>query len=504
MEVAKDGSGLKIPYPIQRWDETLEVLRMRGFEAFETSLLPVPPVVMQNRLWLQACMEGPDVYCNDTWLCDPTTSATKDGKLNSVNGFGRLEIEAYPYCLKIFWDGAGHDHAELPSWGHHSTRIQEFLSIQQQPEVKRMRNVRQWIRGAAESGQLLYLVKTWIEQKTRQVPDGHDSEGNAKTKTEHYEVHYTGTHGLLSVRGDYGDSKFEQGFNVSMHYSGASGVERGGSQSGQQHSDGTKTFPAASIGIDHRNYNMTSDLNILLLHQNNRNIVQQGLTKYQNQAKQYRQTKVAERYWDNWCLSWSFWYLIYNNDLVTHEILNQHFLYIEQNPVVKRIPQKYKKELHALLKIIERFNCNPAVGYWYLYWHDVYLHNSDLPGIKKNEEIFNPSTQKSIAFLPMGREACNQFLNALGTNVLGKKQTEHLDRLYKNIDNISIKHAPIVGTLVVQGTPSRYAVSSDHGGGAWAGFAQNAIATGANPSNVAILNPQVGVVWMDDNKNVGY
>ena len=175
-----------------------------GFEAFESSLLPVPPVVMQNRLWLQACMEGPDVYCNDTWLCDPATSATKDGNLNSVNGFGRLEIEAYPYCLKVFWDGAGHDHAELPSWNHHAPRIQEFLSMQQQPEVKRMRNVRQWIRGAAESGQLLYLVKTWVEQRTRQVPDGQDSEGNAKTKTEHYEVHYTGTHGLLSVCGDYG------------------------------------------------------------------------------------------------------------------------------------------------------------------------------------------------------------------------------------------------------------------------------------------------------------
>ena len=159
---------------------------------------------MQNRLWLQACMEGPDVYCNDTWLCDPATSATKDGNLNSVNGFGRLEIEAYPYCLKVFWDGAGHDHAELPSWNHHAPRIQEFLSMQQQPEVKRMRNVRQWIRGAAESGQLLYLVKTWVEQRTRQVPDGQDSEGNAKTKTEHYEVHYTGTHGLLSVCGDYG------------------------------------------------------------------------------------------------------------------------------------------------------------------------------------------------------------------------------------------------------------------------------------------------------------
>ena len=83
--------------------------------------------------------------------------------------------------------------------------------------------------------------------------------------------------------------------------------------------------------------------------------------------------------------------------LFQHEILNQHFSLIEQNPVVKRIPQKYEKELHALLKIIERFNCNPAVGYWYLYWHDVYLHNSDVPGIKKNEEIFNPSKKKSIA-----------------------------------------------------------------------------------------------------------
>ena len=40
----------------------------------------------------------------------------------------------------------------------------------------------------------------------------------------------------------------------------------------------------------------------------------------------------------------------------------------------------------------------------------------------------------------MGREACDQFLNALGTNVLGKKQAEHLDRLYLNIDKISSKH----------------------------------------------------------------
>jgi hypothetical protein len=110
---APDGSGVKVPYAAQRWEETLETLRIRGFQAFESSLLPISPQDMHIRLWLQAVCEGPDIYCDDKWICDPNTSATKDGTLNSVNGFGRLEIEAYPYCCKVYWDGGGHDYCKF-------------------------------------------------------------------------------------------------------------------------------------------------------------------------------------------------------------------------------------------------------------------------------------------------------------------------------------------------------------------------------------------------------
>ena len=126
------------------------------------------------RLWLQAICEGVDIYCNDKWLCDPQTSSVKDGTLNSANGFGRLEVEAYPFCCKIYWDGGGQDHCELPSWNHHAARINELVSMQMRPDVKRMKNVRQWLRGAAEMTETLYLPNAWTQQCSRTVDNGTD------------------------------------------------------------------------------------------------------------------------------------------------------------------------------------------------------------------------------------------------------------------------------------------------------------------------------------------
>ena len=51
--------------------------------------------------------------------------------------------------MQVGWDGAGKDHAEIPSWGEHKSRLQELWNMQCQPEVIRMKNVRLGIRGAA-------------------------------------------------------------------------------------------------------------------------------------------------------------------------------------------------------------------------------------------------------------------------------------------------------------------------------------------------------------------
>ena len=78
---------------------------MRGFDAFESGVLPMPQVEYGMRMKFQSMFEGPDLYCNDQWTTDQGVSAVKDGHLDSQNGFCRLEVDPYPYCLKVFWDG---------------------------------------------------------------------------------------------------------------------------------------------------------------------------------------------------------------------------------------------------------------------------------------------------------------------------------------------------------------------------------------------------------------
>ena len=49
----------------------------------------------------------------------------------------------------------------------------------------------------------------------------------------------------------------------------------------------------------------------------------------------------------------------------------------------------------------------------------------------------------SIAFRPMGRAATEAFLNECeGGDPLGKKQAEHLDRLFVRVDEVASKHPP--------------------------------------------------------------
>ena len=155
----------------------------------------------------------------------------------------------YTICL-----GGGHDHAEVPSWGEHKFRLQELWNMQCIPDVVRMKNVRLQLRGAACSNALFHNPHHRMENCSRQVKDGKDSDGNQKYKTEHYKIEWNYTNGKVRVKGDYGDSEFEQGFKVNMYYADGEGIERGGSHAGQQHHNGTHTIPSETMGIDHKHY----------------------------------------------------------------------------------------------------------------------------------------------------------------------------------------------------------------------------------------------------------
>ena len=442
----KMADGALCPWPKTRLEEMLGKLRERGFDAWEGGLMPVSTEIATMRAQFQTIFEGPDIWCDDNWITDPNCSLVKDGGLNSVNGFGRLDVDIFPYTLKIFWDGkAAHDWGEIPSWGKHAPRMQELWNKQLQPEVQRMRGVRQQIRGCAASGKLFRLVQTYTTNHSREVPDGQDENGNQNYRTEHYQIAWTFTYGMVHVKGDFGDSEWEQGFHCSMYYPDGEGVEIGGSQAGTKHHK-SETFGAEAMGIDHSNYNMTPKLSTLLGQdadgENRRNCAV-GYQIYMEKLKIQRMHLLRERMWDNYSLSWSFWYHIYNNDTQSQDNLTRYFEgNAELNPDVRCIPQKYGKELKAILAMTDHFNRNPGIAYWYVYWHDVWKNNSDLAPLKKNDKHFDTCNPKALCYRPMTRKQLEKFLSdeCSPANPLGKKQKKQLDMLYAAIDEIYKKH----------------------------------------------------------------
>ena len=213
------------------------------------------------------------------------------------------------------------------------------------------------------------------------------------------------------------------------------------------------------MGIDHNNYNLTANLRHLLGqdgHAGNAANTANGIQIYNTRLSEMRKKLLLERFWDNYQLSWGFWYHVYNNDVQSREQLIAYFSGVtqgpkgsgsavsEMNPVIQNIPNKYAKEIEAVCAMIKHFNQNPAVAYWYVYWHDVWKQNSDVAAIKANAEAFDSCNPGALCYTPMGREELEKFLGGLSpANPLGKKQSSHLDLLYGAIEEVTKKHAPV-------------------------------------------------------------
>ena len=503
-DAAKHNAVCKILFPLERFDEMLRKLRSRGFEAFQSGMLPLPQREFQMRLQFQTLLEGPDLFCDDHWTIDPTHSAVKDGRLQQTsNGFGRLVVDPYPYCLEIHWDGKkSHDQAEVPSWGAHKYRLQELWNMQLRPDVVRMKAVRLQLRGAA-AGKELYNPYERDEHTSRQIKDGLDDEGKQKYKTENYTIHWKYTHGQVRIKSDFGEEhKFDQGFHVGMWYHDGQGVEINGSQKGKKHKKGMFNMKEDQMGINHTNYQMTDALHRILTQKNNGVLVAKGITKYNEKLQQFRRTNLRERYWENYALSWSFWYLIYNNDMISLSQMTTHFKMIEQNPKFHNLVEKYDKELTAITKMVAYFNTHPCVGYWYTYWSDVYKMNSDLPGIKANEDMFNSAVSTSICFKPMGRKETDAFLSsAKGKSPLGKNQKAHLDLLFAKVDAIKLKHpmktivgnpvfvpVVVVPVYVVPAGEQQDNTTDNDGSSVWVDFAKSPVVVTAIPNQVPVVD----------------
>ena len=418
-------NGVQIPFPQTRLEEMLDTLHHRGRIAFEKSLMPLSQDELNFRNYLQDVLEGVDCYCTDQWQTVPGVSICKDGEMNSATKFGRLEIEPYPFSVKFYWDGAGKDWGEIFPWTDKYGRIRELYQMNMAPKVQDMKQVRLMLRGMAKSPQLFYLVQHRTERK--QVPDGKDSDGKTKYKT--ITIQWTYENGKVAVRGDFGDSPFEQGFNVSMKYN--DGVGRGSDGS---HHTGSFTFGGDAMGVTNT-FDRTPRFNELCNNRNNKQSMEQGIQMHLQEQAQFKVKLKSERVMTQWTLGWGFWYWVYNNDVISRQNLHAYLQKSEQNPAVKSIPTKHKQGLDCLFNLVGFYNSSPLFAMWYTYWDDVWQHNQDIAGIKANEAVFSKNSPTSICFKPMQKDELKTFLKELG-DPLGKKQDEHVDNLYARIEEL--------------------------------------------------------------------
>ncbi len=424
-ESMKGPNGIQIPYPQTRLEEIQDALHHRGRIAFEKSLLPLSNDELNFRNYLQDVLEGVDCYCTDQWQTVPGVSICKDGEMNCDTKFGRLEIDPYPYSIKFYWDGKAKDWGEIFPWTDKFGRIKELYHMNMTPKVKDMKEVRLMLRGMSQSPDLFYLVQHRTE--TRKVRDGSTSDGKPKYKT--ITIHWTYQNGKVRIAGDFGDSKFEQGFNASMHYT--DGVGRG--SDGSTH-HGSYTFGPDKMGVTNT-FDRTPRFQELVNNGNNKAQMEAGIKAYLVEQAQFKANLKSERVMTNWSLSWSFWYWIYNNDVITRQNLTNYFQKSEQNPAVKGIPMRHKQGLDCLYSLVGFYNTSPLFAMWYTYWDDVWQHNQDIPLIKKNEKAFSKHSTTSICFKPMQKPELLKFLKELG-DPLGKKQEDHVNQLYVRLGEL--------------------------------------------------------------------
>lgn len=424
----KGPGDIEIVYPQDRLEETIEKLHHRGRKAFESGVMPISNNDIDIRLKLQSMLEGPDVYCTDQWQTEAGKSICKDGHMDSKTCFGRLEIDVYPFAASFYWDDCK-DHGEIFSWTNKANRLVELWNLNCQSNIQAKRQFRQLVRGMAKSGQLFYYVQH--RQTTKKVQKGTDSDG--KPIYENVTINWTYHNGRVHVGTMHGTSEWEQGFNVTIAYSDGEGI----GSDGKTYGPDSFTFPGSSIGVTSAFNGNNEKFGRLMGNAANAQKANAGMQQYLQDLNRYRQNLANERLMTSWSLNWGFWYWVYNNDVITHQALLSYFRGpAEQNPAVKKIPQRHEKDLQMVFSMMNFYNTSPIFGFWYTFWSDIWIHNQEVQGIADNPELFDKSHSTSLCFRPMERAELDKILEDKG-NPLGKKQAEYIDAFYAKIGAIS-------------------------------------------------------------------
>ena len=440
-----DGPLMKRPQ--DRLDEMIEKLHTRGFKAWESNLLPMTPQETQLRYQVQTQLEGIDVYCDDKWTSVPGLSsildqqylhAKKKRQVSDVvnvrqSNWCTIVVSPFPFTVNIYWENCNVV-GELVSWGLTKSRIQELLhKNMRDPDIIWQRQVRLAFRALAKSQQFTGTSALML------CPMEKLSSNGTMMRYSKCSVEWPEVSNLATLDADNKNLKRD----IEL-----AGQPRFLYQDGTDANSGTATAPDRYFTLDElgigKNYNKSNRLlNMLGWVPNgnqNTNVVRKCMQDYLEFISEKRNENLKPRVLDQYSLSWGFWYFVYNNDMLSRIDLERYLQSgAEQNPLVRNILTRKKKDLNLLYSMLNFYNSSPLCAYWFSFWYDVWMHNQDLPKIKEAEKLLDFLTPDAICYKPMGMITLRKVLQKYG-NPLGSKQEQYLKALFTRLKECALEN----------------------------------------------------------------
>ena len=348
-----------------------------GVNRYYQELKPPRKSVAVARQWAVQNLEGVDCF----WDGDQTVS----GKVSTF--FGRVHILRFPFEAWMVYD-------EGPYVQISNDDFEAFVERNKSQDVVRRRNVRHQLR--AMNQQMVYFPIQATKSKSTGSGD------NKKT----FSVQFQFTYALMTVKGNDSDSDRAPGFEVRLQYS--DGVGSGG---GRTYTNEHYTVSESAIGMT-PTYQITDSLNKLLVW--NRAVVAANFGRVLERQRSYRNELIEVEYQKQCILSYSFWYCIFNNDLIDRKTMTKYLRTVEQNELVSLIPDTHAEGVHALFARLHLFDSHPCIGYWMCFWDDFYENNADLKVVVANPEVFDPAQPTSLMYNPAPRDEIEAVLLGCG------------------------------------------------------------------------------------------
>jgi uncharacterized membrane protein YgcG len=371
-----------------RYEEVvLRLLEQKGIasefgpDAFREALRQPDKEQAAARRYAMQQLEGVDVF----WDGD-VEDHQGAGRVacTSETGFGKMYIIPFPFrCIVVYDDTR--DVAVISD-----ERLQDLVAANRRPDVVAQRQLRLALR--ALSGQQVFYV--------------HDT----KTSTGMMRL----AQGELRVMQADPMNPWSHGFTVTITY---------------------RTYQR-TIVIGHNEIGLASDLRMTptfaALLRDNRAIIEARLPVVHAEIRDYRQRLARARNKAILSLTWSFWYVVYNNDLIARGTLEDYLAGHEANTIVRGVPKSHGLGLDFLFARLAAFDAHPATAVWFCFWDEFYELNHELKLVIANADMFNPSFLTCIAYHTCARPVLEDTLDQAGC--AGLIPERYISLLYERLD----------------------------------------------------------------------